>query len=31
MARPGDLQLPEFQQVQCLVVDAPNITARIDD
>jgi hypothetical protein len=31
MARPGDLQLPDLPQVQCLVIDAPDIPARIDD
>jgi len=31
VARPGDLQFPDLPQVQCLVIDAPDITACIYD
>jgi hypothetical protein len=31
MTRPGDLEFPDLAQVQCLVIDAPDITTSIHD
>jgi hypothetical protein len=31
MARPGDPQLPDLPQVQCLVIDAPGYAIHADD